>query len=157
MGIPGAGKSRLAASFEGYERLNRDERGGSLKNIADALDERLAAGAQRAVVDNTYLTRADRSRVLEAAGRHGAAGRCVWLDPPPAQGQVNLAERLLDRFGRLPTPEELRAARREPGLLSPTSQMRTVRELEPPDDDEGFASIERIEFERGPGSGGPGV
>ena len=160
MGIPGAGKTRLAAAYEdrGYDRLNRDDRGGSLRDLAVALDARLASGARRAVVDNTYLTRASRSRVLEVAARHGASVRCVWLDTPLAQAQVNLVERLLDRFGGLPTPDELRvAARREPGLLSPTSQMRTLRELEPPEEDEGFTAIEHSEFEREARAGRAGV
>src|SRR4051794_13165225 len=45
MGIPGAGKSRLAAEYveRGYVRLNRDERGGSLRALAEELDEQLAA------------------------------------------------------------------------------------------------------------------
>ena len=84
--------------------------------------------------------------------------RCVWLDTPLAQAQVNLVERLLDRFGSLPSADELRTrARREPGLLSPTSQMRALRELEPPTADEGFGTIERIAFSRLPRQGGAGV
>jgi aryl-alcohol dehydrogenase-like predicted oxidoreductase/predicted kinase len=153
MGIPGAGKSRIAKehSARGYLRLNRDERGGPLRAIAGALDEALAAGTQRVVLDNTYLTRAARSHVVEAAGRHGVAVRCIWLDTPLAQAQVNLVERLLDRVGSLPEPAALRElARRDPGLLAPTSQMRTVRELEPPMEDEGFASVERRAFARAP-------
>jgi hypothetical protein len=70
---------------------------------------------------------------------------------------VNLVERLLDRFGSLPSPEQLRAARGEAGLLLPTSQMRTVRELEPPSLDEGFAAVEHVAFERTPSAGAPGV
>ena len=157
MGIPGAGKSRIAEEHvaRGYLRLNRDERGGSLRDIAGALDEALAAGARRVVLDNTYLTRVARSHVVEAAGRHGAAVRCIWLDTPLAQAQANLVERLLDRVGALPEPDELRElARREPGLLAPTSQMRTVRELEPPMGDEGFASVERRAFARAPQAAG---
>jgi aryl-alcohol dehydrogenase-like predicted oxidoreductase len=161
MGIPGAGKSRVAAGYveRGYLRLNRDERGGSLRKLAADLDEQLTAGARRAVLDNTYLTRAVRSRVIEAAGRHSLAVRCVWLDTPLAQAQVNLAERLLDRFGSLPTPEQIRdAARREPWLMLPTSQMRALRELEPPSLDEGFAAIETVPFARASASGErPGV
>jgi hypothetical protein len=127
MGIPGAGKSRLAEQYtaRGYARLNRDERAGTLRELADELDEQLASGARRVVLDNTYLTRASRSYVIEAAERHGAAAHVVWLDTPLAQAQVNLVERLLDRFGSLPSPEELRATR-EQGLLAPTSQMRTL-------------------------------
>ena len=153
MGIPGAGKSRVAEEYvaRGYVRLNRDARAGSLRELADALDEELSSGALRVVLDNTYLTRAARSYVIEAASRHGTPARCVWLDTPLAQAQVNLVERLLERFGALPAPEEIRElARREPGLLMPTSQMRTVRELEPPSTDEGFAQVEQVPFTRTP-------
>jgi aryl-alcohol dehydrogenase-like predicted oxidoreductase len=153
MGIPGAGKSGIAQEYvaRGYVRLNRDEQGGSLRELADALDETLSAGVRRVVLDNTYLTRAARSYVIEAAGRHQASTRCIWLDTPLAQAQVNLVERLLERFGSLPTPEELRKlARREEGLLMPTSQMRALRELEPPSDDEGLAHVEQVTFVRSP-------
>jgi hypothetical protein len=69
-----------------------------------------------------------------------------------------MVERLLDRFGALPMPDELRAvARTEPGLLPPTSQMRTARELEPPDEDEGWTHVERVAFERAPRAGRVGV
>jgi aryl-alcohol dehydrogenase-like predicted oxidoreductase len=151
MGIPGAGKTRIAEEYAArdYARLNRDERGGTLRALAAALDESLAAGERRIVLDNTYLTHAARSHVLDAAARHGVPTRCVWLDTTLAQAQVNLVERLLDRFGVLPTPEELRAAaRREPGLLLPTSQMRAQRELEPPTTDEGWGEIEQRPFVR---------
>lgn len=161
MGIPGAGKSRVAEDYvaRGYLRLSRDDRGGSLRELAGALDEALSSGARRVVLDSTYLTRAGRSYVIEAAGRHGAPARCVWLDTPLAQAQVNMVERLLDRFGSLPAQEQLRAlSRREPGLLMPTSQMRALRELEPPSTDEGWVDVEQARFARTPSPGGaPGV
>ena len=155
MGIPGAGKTRVAEKYvaRGYHRFNRDERGGSLRELADALDEALSSGVRRVVLDNTYLARAARSYVIETASRHRVPTRCVWLDTPLAQAQVNLVERLLDRFGSLPTPEELkRLARSEPGVLAPTSQMRALRELEPPSTDEGFAAVEQVQFARTPTS-----
>jgi hypothetical protein len=160
MGVPGAGKSGLAADYvdRGYVRLNRDERGGSLRELAGALDRALADGAREIVLDNTYLTRASRSYVVETAGRHGVAARCVWLDTPLAQAQVNLVERLLERFDALPTPEQLKAASRSvAGALTPTQQMRAFRELEPPAEDEGFASVEHVAFAREPGPGTAGV
>jgi aryl-alcohol dehydrogenase-like predicted oxidoreductase len=160
MGIPGAGKTRAAEEYvaQGYARLNRDERGGSLREVADALDDALAADASRVVLDNTYLTRAARSYVLEVAQRRGFRARCVWIDVPLAQAQINLVERLLDRFGSLPPPEQLRKlARSEPGVHTPTTQMRTLRELEPPAPDEGFATVEHVAFVRAPTSGRSGV
>ena len=160
MGIPGAGKSRVAEQYvaHGYERLNRDERGGSLRGIADALDELLATGTRHVVLDNTYLTRAARSYVVDAARRNGATARCVWIDTPLAQAQVNLVERLLERHGSLPDPERLRVlARTEQGALAPTSQMRTLRELEPPSPDEGFDDVEHVPFARAATTGRTGV
>jgi aryl-alcohol dehydrogenase-like predicted oxidoreductase len=151
MGIPAAGKTRIALQYvaRGYIRLNRDERGGGLRELADAVDHELSVGARRIVLDNTYLTRAARSYVLEAASRHRVPTRCIWLDTPLAQAQVNLVERLLDGFGALPTPAEVRRlSRRQAGVMAPTSQMRAARELEPPSIDEGFVDLERVPFVR---------
>ncbi len=156
IGIPGAGKSRVAELYvaRGYLRRNRDASGGSLRDLAVALDEDLASGNRRVVLDNTYLTRASRSHVIDTAHRHGIPVRCIWCDTTLAQAQVNLVERMLERFESLPAPEELRAlARHEPGILTPTSQMRTLREFEPPSPEEGFAVVERIAFARMPVSG----
>ena len=160
MGIPGAGKSRIAAHYvaRGYVRLNRDERGGSLRDLDAALEEKLAGGARRIVLDNTYLTRAARNRPLAIAARSRVPMRCVWLDTPLAQAQVNMVLRLLERFGALPQPEELaELGRTEQGVLAPTSQMRTLRQLEQPAPDEGFAAVERIEFARALGAMRGGV
>jgi hypothetical protein len=101
------------------------------------------------VLDNTYLTRAARSHVVDAAAGHDLRVRCVWLDTPLAQAQVNLVERLLELHEALLPPDELRAAAQSaPGLLMPTSQMRALRQLEPPSLDEGFAAVERVPFVR---------
>ena len=73
MGVPGAGKSCRAEDFvaQGYLRLNRDERGGSLRQLSEVLEQSLASGARRIVLDNTYLTRELRSHVVGTAARHG--------------------------------------------------------------------------------------
>jgi diketogulonate reductase-like aldo/keto reductase/predicted kinase len=160
MGIPGSGKSRIAADYvgRGFARLNRDDRGGSLRDLDRALEETLVGGGGPVVLDNTYLTRAARSRPVELAARFGLPVRCVWLDTPLAQAQVNMVLRLLERFGALPQPEEVaQLARSEQGLMAPTSQMRALRQLEPPALDEGFAEIERVEFARVPAATSQGA
>ena len=111
MGIPGAGKSRVAAEYvaRGYLRINRDERGGSLRDAADALDEQLSAGARRVVLDNTYLTRASRSYVIEAATRHGRSDllRVARHAARPGAGQPRRAAARAVRLA----PDARRAAR----------------------------------------------
>jgi diketogulonate reductase-like aldo/keto reductase/predicted kinase len=147
-GIQGAGKSTHARALveRGYLRLNRDTLGGTLKGVAQRLDEALDGGAPRVVLDNTYVTRASRDRVIEIAHAHRLPVRCLWLDTPIADAQINVIERMLEKTGTLEDPD---------GLL-PTSQLRTLRELEPPSDEEGFSAIEHVPFLRGARGGQPG-
>lgn len=151
MGVPGSGKSRAAQAYteRGYERLNRDLLGGSLKKMARLLDERLAAGAARVVLDNTYVTRASRYDIVRVASAHGAKVRCVHLQTPLAEAQINVILRMLERFGRVIGPEEIAAlGRTDAAALAPHAVFRMQRELEPPASDEGFATIESVPFVR---------
>jgi predicted kinase len=141
----------------GYERLNRDLDGGTLKKIARLLDERLTAGAAHIVLDNTYVTRASRYDIVRVASAHAARVRCVHLETPLADAQINVVMRMLERFGRVLEPEELhKRARTDPALLAPHAVFRMQRDLEPPAEDEGFATIERVPFVRQQ-SGGHGA
>ena len=154
MGLQGAGKSDAAAAAvaSGYRRLNRDTTGGTLSALHRLLDECLAAGERRVVLDNTYVTRAQRRAALEVAARHRIEVRGVWLDTPLAAAQVNVVLRMLAQHGRLLEPEEL-ARGQGPDALAPTAQFRTLRTLEPPAADEGFASLEAVPFVRRPMAG----
>jgi aryl-alcohol dehydrogenase-like predicted oxidoreductase/adenylate kinase family enzyme len=161
MGVPGAGKSRAAERFvkRGYERLNRDIAGGTLRAIAQTLDERLRAGVTRLVLDNTYVTRATRSDVVRFASSHGARVRCVFLETPLPEAQVNVVLRMIERFGRVVEPEDMtELARTDPAALAPHALSRMMRDLEPPAADEGFADIEVVPFVRDLAAGGnPGI
>jgi aryl-alcohol dehydrogenase-like predicted oxidoreductase/predicted kinase/histidinol phosphatase-like enzyme len=151
MGLPGAGKSTFARRLvdEGYVRLNRDERGGTLRKLLPALDRELSAGHTKIVLDNTYVTRKSRAAVVLAAARHGLAVRCLWLDTDIEGAQVNAAERMMATHGRLLEPDEIRrASKRDPNTFAPGAQFRALRELEPPDASEGFSRIERMQFTR---------
>jgi aryl-alcohol dehydrogenase-like predicted oxidoreductase len=151
MGIPGAGKSRAAEAFvaRGYERLNRDTAGGSLRAIAGRLDEKLAHGSRRVVLDNTYVSRASRSDVVRIARARGTTLRCVFFDTPLHEAQINAVTRMIERFGRLLSPEEIAGlARENAAALAPNAVFRMARALEPPSADEGFDTIEVVPFER---------
>ncbi|MGH9347600.1 MAG: aldo/keto reductase [Vicinamibacterales bacterium] len=151
MGLPGAGKSTVAQTFvaEGYARLNRDEAGGSLAALLPALDRLIASGSSRIVLDNTYVSRQSRASVIEAASTRRFSVRCLWLSTSLEDAQVNAAWRMVSKYGRLLTPDEIRkAARRDPAAFGPTVQFRYQRELEPPDPAEGFSRIDVMPFER---------
>ena len=156
MGMPGAGKSTLAASLErdGYDRLNRDALGGSLGDLVPRLDSLLATGKNRVVLDNTYPTRASRNEVIETAWERGAGVRCIWLTTSVADAQINSILRMIHVHGSLPMPEEIKSrAKTDPRFLLPDAQFRYDRALEPPSAEEGFERIETREFQRGIGEG----
>jgi predicted kinase len=156
MGMPGAGKSSVARELEsqGYQRLNRDSAGGSLAGLVPRLEELLASGEQRVVLDNTYPTRASRNEVVEAAWRRGAEVRCIWLTTSVADAQINAIRRMLDAHGSLPSPDEIKQrGRTDTRYLLPDAQFRYERTVEPPTPDEGFASIEARAFVREPEPG----
>ena len=151
MGLPGAGKSTVAArlSAGGYTRLNRDEQGGSLKSLLPLLDAAIRSGTRRIVLDNTYVTRKARGAAIQSARQHGLPIRCVWISTSVEDAQVNAVSRLVSKYGRLPGPEELRAlARKDEAAFPPAAQFRCQRELEPPDPSEGFSRIDVVPFER---------
>jgi diketogulonate reductase-like aldo/keto reductase/histidinol phosphatase-like enzyme len=151
MGTPAAGKSSVARDMiaHGYERLNRDERGGTVANLLPTLDAALAEGRTRWVLDNTYPSRKARNEVIECAWRHDVPVRCIWLDTAPADAQVNAVTRMIAAHGRLPMPEEIRArGRTDHRFFGPDAQFRYARALEPPVEAEGFTRIERRTFER---------
>ncbi len=156
MGIPGAGKTSHTERYveQGFVRLNRDERGGTLRDLHAAFRNELSSSDRSIVLDNTYLSRAARSFVLEAA----VPARCVWIDTPLAQAQINMVERLLELNGSLPRPDEVKAlAKLHAGIHTPTTQMRSARELEPPTLDEGWSAIERLAFTRRTANAGAAV
>ena len=151
MGLPAAGKSTVAERMaaEGYARVNRDEKGGSLDSLLPVVDRLLASGTNRIVLDNTYVTRKSRAAVLAVAARHEVPVRCLWLSTSVEDAQVNAVTRIVSKHGRLLDPDEMRAAsRRDVSVFPPSVQFRYQRELEPPQEPEGFSRIDVLPFAR---------
>lgn len=153
MGVQGAGKSESVSAYEqaGYARLNRDLEGGKLVDLVPKLDELLASGKQRVVLDNTYPSRLSRYPFIRTAHKHGVPVRCVYLDTPIHEAQVNVVLRMLDRYGRLPGGDEFaELAKTDPNLPPPAAMVTFAGNLEPPHEDEGLSAIDVISFERRP-------
>ena len=151
MGLPGAGKSTVARAYvdQGYARLNRDEGGGSLRSLLPALDDLVASGHARIVLDNTYVSRKSRAALLQAAAKRGLPVRCVWLTTSVEDAQVNATTRMVRKFGRLLGPAEMKqTAKKDVSVFPPSVQFRYQRELEPPHESEGFWRIEPVPFAR---------
>ena len=151
MGLPAAGKSTLAQRFvdRGYARLNRDEQGTSLGRLVPAIVGLVESGESRIVLDNTYVSRKSRAPVIHAAADRGLRTRCIWLATSVEDAQVNAVSRMLHNYERLLTPEDIRQlSKRDPNVFAPSVQFRLRRELEPPDESEGFSGVETVTFER---------
>ncbi|MEN0060855.1 MAG: aldo/keto reductase [Myxococcota bacterium] len=160
MGSPGSGKTTHAQRFvdRGFVRLNRDDRGGTLKKLLRPLAEALQDEGSSVVLDNTYATRASRYDVIETAWAHDVPVHVTWMDTPSADCERNVVLRILDRLGRLPEPEEFETlGRRDPSIIPPRALLSFRSRFEPPAADEGFASIERVPFVRAPSGRHPGV
>lgn len=145
MGLQGAGKSSLVAPLEaaGYGRLNRDTQGGTMAQLHATLRQRLLQGHRRLVLDNTYVLRALRREVVDAAHAAGLPVRGVWLELSAEQAQVNVCWRMLEAHGRLLEPTELLRGANDPTKLVPRALFGMVKTLEPVGDDEGFDTLER--------------
>jgi aryl-alcohol dehydrogenase-like predicted oxidoreductase len=151
MGLPGAGKSTAARVYvdAGYARLNRDDAGGSLSGLLPELQHVVEEGHTRVVLDNTYMSRASRARVIQAANTLGLKVRCVWIATSVEDAQVNAVSRIIANHGRLLGPEEMKeTVKRDISAFAPSVQFRHQRELEPPDPAEGFSRIDVVPFER---------
>ena len=153
MGVQGAGKSSLVQAYEdaGYARLNRDLIGGKLDDLVPMLEDLLAQGRTRVVLDNTYATRLSRRPVIRAAHRAAVPVRCHYLATPVREALINIVMRVLDRYDRLLGPDDLKElAKSDPNLPPPAALARFAAQLETPMVDEGFALVEEVPFERRP-------
>lgn len=151
MGIQGAGKSSEVARYleRGYARLNRDTLGGDLEDMVPKLGELLASGQKRVVLDNTYPTRVSRYSLIRMAHAHGVPVRCKFLNTPVDEAYTNVVLRILERYGRLLGPDDLKElGKSDQNLPPPAAMARFAATFEAPHVDEGFSVVEEIAFVR---------
>ena len=149
MGMPGAGKTFLADDYEGrgYVRISRGRRGGD--DLVPRLHQAIAERRKLVVLEDNYPTRLSRAPVIAAAHSRGLPIRCTHLQISPTEAQVNLTQRMVERYGRLLDPDEMKACRRtDRTVVTPANLRRWVRSFEPPTTDEGFSAVDTIPFVR---------
>lgn len=144
-----SGKSTQVKKFEkeGHTRLNRDELGGSLKQINQRIRDLYAQGVRHFVLDNTYGTLESRADLLAVGKEIGLPVRLVWMDATKEQCQFLAALRQIRRYGKLLRKEDYKAHKDDPNMFPPAAQFAFFKKLVPPDVAEGFESINTIKVE----------
>lgn len=149
LGYPGAGKTSVTEEFAGYERINRDDRGGLLAALGPALDRALAEGNKSYILDNTFPTVESRKPILVAAKKHRVPVRCIHLTTSIEDAQVNAICRMVQRYGKMLTPDEIaERSKADPNMFPPAVLFGYRNRFEEPTKSEGFASLEEREFVR---------
>jgi len=144
-----SGKSSQVEKFEkqGYTRLNRDELGGSLKQINQRLRELHAQGERLFVLDNTYGTLQSRADLLAVGKELGLPVRMVWLDANKEQCQFLAALRQVRRYGKLLRKEDYKAHKGDPNMFPPIAQFAFFKKLVLPEVSEGFEAINTVKVD----------
>jgi HAD superfamily hydrolase (TIGR01662 family) len=160
-GFPAAGKSTICESCaKGYIRLNRDKLGGTLDKVAKKLEAEIKKGKQNFVLDNTYCTAASRESAIAVAKKFNIPIECfvLWsapkitkvsLDASLADAQFNACTRMVRKYGKLLTPEEIKEkGKKDPNCFPATVQYSYKKNFEKPTKAEGFDDVRVFQFHR---------
>jgi len=150
MGYPASGKTILARKYEkqGYRRINRDELGGSLDGLVQHLEsEYTENGTSQFVMDNTYPTVESRQSIIKWARNNDFEILCKYIDIDVGDALYNASKRLIDTYGRLLTPEEIKKSK-EVGVYPPVVIYKYRKTVISPKTQEGFHAVEKVKFSR---------
>lgn len=149
VGYPASGKSTEAQQYvdQGYYRLNRDELGGSLKDINVRLEELIVLGKRKFVLDNTYPTVSSRKPIIEIGQKYDIPVICIHETTSIENSQFNAALRIIRQEGRLLKPDEISKST-NPKVIPASAIFNYRRKFEKPEMTEGFANIKRVTFKR---------
>lgn len=149
VGIQASGKTTLAADMvdnHGYVRVCRDDLGGDMDGLIPYVNSALKMG-RSVVMDNTFMTTAVRKPFIGVAQIHKVPVRCIELTTTLEDAQFNAVQRMIKVAGKLLEPHEIKAEK-NPNIFPPVVQYGYRKGYEPPNELEGFASIERRPFVR---------
>lgn len=148
MGIQASGKTSAAQEYldKGYVHINRDKMGGKMANLIPLFIKELSAG-KSVLLDNTYATVESRKPFIQETQLRKIPIRCLHMATSIEDAQFNAARRILERKGRLLSPEEMKADK-DPNIFPVTVLFAYQKSLQVPDIAEGFNSVETLRFVR---------
>ncbi len=147
-GYPAAGKTSVVDQYPNHERLNRDTIGGSLADLAVELEKRIKIGKKKSfILDNTYSLKSQRKAVLDVGARNNIPVKMIWMNTSIEDAQVNACTRMMSRFGKILSPDEIEA-KKDPNTFGPAVLFMFKKQLEMPQKSEGFAELEIVKFVR---------
>lgn len=148
VGFPAAGKSTVAQTYidQGYVHINRDKAGGRVIDLLPAVKAALKVG-KNVVLDNTFPTAESRAPFLQVANALGASALCALMGSTIEDAQFNACRRMVERFDKLPTPQEIKADK-SPNIFPPAVLFNYRKQFEKPVMAEGFEKISTVPFVR---------
>lgn len=151
-GSPASGKSTIAQAYidAGYSYINRDALGGKVITKVPLMTAELKEG-RNVVLDNTFPDVESRKPFIDAAKEAGAIIKCCVAATKIADAQFNAAFRMLQRKGRLLSPDEYKGEK-DPNIFPPSVLFKYEKKFQMPVITEGFESVEIIPFVRKLGS-----
>lgn len=150
VGFPAAGKSSHIQKLVGsHVRLNRDECGGSLKDLEKKVASLLEKGDESVVLDNTYGTVVSRAPLIKLAKKHSAKIRCLWLKTSIEDAQFNASFRMVSKYGKVLDPSDIKEkSKKDPNCFPVTVLFAYQKQFEEPSVAEGFDEVTQIKFKR---------
>lgn len=143
VGIPGSGKSHYVSKrANGQVVLSRDVEGGTLLDLVPKVEKAISQGAERIVLDCTFVTREQRAPFLALAQRLEVPLHGTDFGGSKEQIQFNLCWRMVQRYGKvLRTREDYKAHKKDPNMFPPSVMFGMFKKYEKPDKSEGFTSL----------------
>jgi len=144
LGFPASGKTTVTQQFvdQGFIRLNRDDRGGTIIDLIPLMEKALK-NKENVVLDNLFATVDSRAPFIAAAKKCGAEVECHWMQTTIEEAQFNYCMRSMKHHG-----EVLASKSGDPGTFPPAVIFKYRKEFQKPNTDEGFSKIEKVKFQR---------
>jgi len=159
LGYPAAGKTTVAMRDyvgHGFVRLNRDEEGGKVIALLPKVELTIKS-KNNVVMDNLFMTAADRKPFIERAVALGAEVHAVVVKTSIEDAQVNALNRMWDRYSQIffsaADIQSHEKAKKDPNIFPISVLFNYRKKHEVPDISEGFAGISEVKFAREPWEG----